>query len=70
MAYSFGNNGVIICHNTIRYNGEKIPNPPNFKDNNHNITVINNHFYVNGWEYDLKKKKWKRSLAALWHLIF
>ena len=68
MAYTFGNNGLIICHNTIRYNGELLPNPPRFKENNHNVTTVNNHLYVNGYEW--KDGKWKRTLASLWHLIF
>lgn len=68
MTYSFGNNGLIICHNTIRYNGVALPNPPHFKSNNHNVTQIDNHLYINGYEW--KDGKWKRTLKALWHLIF
>lgn len=70
MAYSFGNNGLIIVCNTIRYNGEIIPNPPGFNSNKHNVTQINNNLYINGWGYDWQNKKWKRSLKALWYLIF
>ena len=70
MTYTFGNNGLIICHNTIRYNGKQLPNPPHFKSNNHNVTQMNGQLYINGWEYDWKNKKWKRTLKALWHLIF
>lgn len=68
MAYTFGNNGLIICHNTIRYNGELLPNPPHFKENSHNVTMVNNHLYVNGYEW--KDGKWKRTFATLWYLIF
>lgn len=68
MAYSFGNNGLIICRNTIRYYGNKIPNPPNFKANKHNVTTINHHLYINGYEW--KNGKWKRTLRALLYLIF
>ena len=70
MAYTFGNNGLIIIHDTIRYNGKVIPNPPRFIGNNHNITQINNKLYINGWEYDFHNRKWKRTLAALWHKFF
>jgi hypothetical protein len=68
MAYSFGNNGLIICHNTIRYNGVVLPNPPRFQNNNHNVTQIDNRLYINGYEW--KDGKWKRTLKALWYLIF
>ena len=70
MAYSFGNNGLIIVCNTIRCNGEIIPNPPGFNSNKHNVTQINNNLYINGWEYDWQNKKWKKSLKALWYSIF
>jgi hypothetical protein len=68
MAYSFGDNGLIICHDTIRYNGKILPNPPHFKSNNHNVTTVDNRLYINGYEW--KNGKWKRTFAALWHLIF
>jgi hypothetical protein len=70
MAYTFGNNGLIICHNTIRYYGNKIPNPPNFKENKHNVTQINGKLYINGWEYNFHSRKWKRTLRAIWHKFF
>ena len=68
MTYSFGNNGLIICHNTIRYNGAVLPNPPGFKSNNHNVAQVDNRLYINGYEW--KDGKWKRTLKALWHLMF
>ena len=70
MTYSFGGYGLTICNNVIRYNTERIPNPPRFKGNKHNVTIVGGHLYINGWEYDFKNKKWKRTFASLWHLIF
>ena len=70
MAYSFGNNGLVIVHNTIRFNGVLIPNPPRFNSNKQNVTQVNSKLYINGWEYDFERRCWKRTLAALWHSIF
>lgn len=64
------NIGVSISNNEVYINGQKIPPLPNqskFTINN-NTTIINNHVFVNGYEF--KNGEWKRTLRALWHLIF
>ena len=62
--YTIGNK------NEVYINGQKIPPLPNqskFAINN-NTTIINNHIFMNGYEF--KNGEWKRTLKALWYLIF
>lgn len=59
--------GTIISGKDIWVNGEKLPPAPERK-NYTNITTVGNHVYVNGYEY--KHGQWKRTLRALWYLLF
>ena len=54
-----------ICENTIIVNGVRLPNPPT---GSHSVMIINDRVYVDGYEF--KNGKWKRTLRALWHLLF
>lgn len=60
------NNSHVINNSEIVIAGQKIPNPPCGSWTN--VTIINNHIFVNGYEY--KNGQWKRTLRALWHLWF
>ena len=53
-----------IVDNEIWINGIKVYKP----SKGNNTTIINNKIYVDGYEY--KDGQWKRTLKALWHLIF
>ena len=70
MANSCGSNGFYICNGNCHYNGVRISNPPNFKDNSINLTTTNYKVYLNGYEYFPKQKKWKRTFAAIWNYLF
>ena len=58
----------IINQHSIRLNGEMIPLPPGRRGKCTTTTVINDHIYVNGYEYI--GGKWKRTLKAIWHHLF
>ena len=60
------NNNYVINNSEIVIDGQKIPNPPCGSWTN--VTMINGHIFVNGYEY--KNGQWKRTLRALWHLWF
>jgi hypothetical protein len=66
------NNGVCVIgnKNEVYINGKKLPPLPNQSKNctTINQTVINNHVFVNGYEY--KNGEWKRTLRALWYMLF
>ena len=55
----------VVCGNKVTINGVNLPPVPS---KGYNSTVINGKVYVNGYEY--KNGEWKRTLAALWHLLF
>lgn len=55
----------MITNNEIIIDGIKMPPCP---APGHNITMINNKVYVNG--YELINGKWKRTLKALWYKFF
>lgn len=46
-------------------NGKEIPKPPVEMKN---VTIINNHVYVGGYEY--KDGEWKKTLKALFYKHF
>lgn len=59
-------NGVIICGNTVKFaDGTVLPPCPG-KGNN--ITTINGKIYINGYEF--KRGKWRRTIKAIYHMIF
>jgi hypothetical protein len=61
MSVQAGNGKVFI-------NGEQIYVP---KDMNlGNQTIINGKVYIGGYEFFPKEKRFRRSLAAWWHLFF
>lgn len=61
-------NSVITSKNEIIINGEKIPMPKGMKT--HSQSIINGKIYIDGYEYFPKSKKFKRTLRALWELLF
>lgn len=71
MGNSCASNGFYICNGSCFYKGVKISNPPKFNSNNSiNLTTTNDKVYLNGYEYFPKQKKWKRTVRAIWHIIF
>ena len=59
-----GSNYAIIGDRVI-VNGVELPPVPS---SGHNSTVINGKVYIDGYEF--KDGEWKRTLKALWHLLF
>ena len=64
---------VVGNKNLIYINGKKLPPLPNQSKNSgftisNNTTINCNRVFVNGYEY--KNGKWKRTLRALWHMLF
>ena len=64
-------NGIVV--NVVQINGKiivdgvELPPCPS-KSANVSSTIINGNVYLNGYEY--KNGEWKRTLKALWHLMF
>lgn len=58
-------NGTCVCDGQVIINGAKLPPPPT---SCHNITMINDKVYIDGYEF--KNGKWKKTLRAWWHLWF
>ena len=65
MAISCMQNGVMVCRGTVMIDGKKLPPCP---AKNTSTTIINRKVYIGGYEW--KNGKWKRTLRALWHLMF
>jgi len=61
MIYEIKNNQVFI-------NGEQIKTPKRMNTNNQ--TIVNGKIYIGGYEYIKEKKEFKRTLTAIWHLLF
>ena len=59
-----GSNYAIIGDRVI-VNGVELPPVPS---SGYNSTVINGKIYIDGYEF--KDGEWKRTLKALWHLLF
>jgi hypothetical protein len=64
MNIQMGDN-YMVCGNRVVINGVELPPVPS---SGHNSTVINGKVYIDGYEF--KNGKWKRTLRALWHLLF
>lgn len=58
---------VVQINGTVIIDGVELPPCPS-ESKCMNSTVINNKVYLNGYEW--KGGEWKRTLAALWHLVF
>lgn len=67
---SNNNKSVVSSRDGIFINGEKIETPKSMNKNSQSQTIIDNKIYINGFEYDSKKKKFKRSFLALWYFLF
>ena len=66
MACSYhANHSVYIIDGRVTINGVKIPPCPSKSTC---TTVINNKVFVGGYEWT--GKQWKKTIRALWHLIF
>lgn len=59
--------GITIIGNKICINGKEILDAPKRTWGN-SITTVNDKIYINGYEF--KNGEWKRTLTALWYLIF
>lgn len=64
------NNLTIVTKDKIIINGENVPSPPRYNNRNSSVSNINGTVYINGWEWISKKKKWKRTLRAIWYWLF
>ena len=60
----FGNN-IVVQGNQVWINGIHLPPAP---CKGTNSTVIDGKVYLDGYEF--KNGKWRRTLNALWHLLF
>ena len=65
MGISCMQNGIMVCGGTVMIDGKHIPPCP---AKNTSTTIINKKVYIGGYEF--KNGKWKRTLRALWHLMF
>lgn len=65
-----GGNCIIGSVNGVIYiNGEEVPPPPKrSKGLFSNTIIIGSKIFTDGYEW--KDGQWKRTLRALWHLIF
>ena len=59
------NNIVRVLGNRVWINGKELPLAPG---KGRNVTQIDGKVYIDGYEF--KNGKWRRTLAALWHLWF
>lgn len=65
--------GVGVCVSTTKrgevfINGKQIPTPKGMNTNS--STVINGRVFIGGYEYNFQKRKFERTLLAMWHLFF
>lgn len=59
------NNNKIVVGDVVVVNGKVLPPCPG---NGHNIFVVDNRVFMNGYEF--VNGKWKRTVKALFHLLF
>ena len=57
---------VTISNNKVWIDGKELPPVP--AESTHSITQINNNVYIDGYEF--KRGKWRRTIKAIWHLLF
>ena len=57
-----------IDKETITINGKSIPLPPGKRCKRVTTAIINNHIYMNGYEY--VNGQWKRTLKAFLYYLF
>lgn len=57
-----------ISRDGITINGKSIPSPPGKRCGRVATTIINDHIYVNGYEY--VNGQWKRTLKAFLYYLF
>ena len=55
----------IVTGNKVVINGVELPPAPS---KGYSSTVVNGKVYIDGYEF--KNGKWRRTLKALWHLLF
>ena len=58
---------VIITDGKVMIRGIELPPVPSNK-NYHQSAIINDKVYINGYEW--KRGKWRRTLKALYYLMF
>lgn len=58
--------GIVMSNGKVTINGVEYNFPKSCFGNS--ITTVNNKVYING--YELVKGKWKRTLKAMWYMIF
>jgi hypothetical protein len=59
------NNNCVVRGNKVTINGVELPPVPS---SGYNSTVIDGKVYIDGYEF--KNGKWRRTLKALWYLLF
>ena len=57
-----------IINGVVWIDGKRIASAPKIKNGKTSSAMIGDKIYVNGYEY--KNGEWKRTFAALWHLLF
>lgn len=57
--------GQLILGKKIIVNGKRIPEPPR---DGHNISIINDRVFANGYEY--KDGEWVKTFSGIWHKYF
>lgn len=59
-----------IKSKTITINKVTYPIPEHIAKRGNSVSIVDKQVFVNGFEFDQKQKKFKRSLKALYHLYF
>lgn len=59
--------GTSVYGNRVWVDGVELPPCP---APGNCVTQINHKVYIDCWEFDFTKYKWKRTLRALWHKFF
>lgn len=61
------NNSTVVIGNRVIIDGKELPPCPS---KGLNSTVIDGKVYIDGYEFDFKKNKWRKTLRAFYHKIF